>query len=390
MPKPSHTPPMERVSGDNFKLFARFRRVRALVRKEFRQIVRDPSSILIAIVLPLILLFIFGYGVSLDAQSTRVGLVMENSTPIAEELVASFQGSSYFEITVGRDRREMEDSLVHGDLQGIIVIPAGFHLGRGDGAATKIQVILDGSDPNTAKYVTNFATSTISNSLQIINPHAPSTAFIQVEPRFWFNSELASRNFLVPGSIVIVMTLVGTLLTSLVLAREWERGTMEAMIATPVSAMEILLGKFIPYFALGLLSMSLCFFLAVTLFDVPFRGSILALYAMSMVFLLPALGQGLLISAITKNQFLASQIALFSGFLPAFLLSGFLFEIDSMPRPIQFLTTLVPARYLIPSIQSIFLVGDIWPMFLQAMAILAFVGILLLSLAFLNTKKRMG
>ena len=381
---------MERVSGDNFKLFARFRRVRALVRKEFRQIVRDPSSILIAIVLPLILLFIFGYGVSLDAQSTRVGLVMENSTPIAEELVASFQGSSYFEITVGRDRREMEDSLVHGDLQGIIVIPAGFHLGRGDGAATKIQVILDGSDPNTAKYVTNFATSTISNSLQIINPHAPSTAFIQVEPRFWFNSELASRNFLVPGSIVIVMTLVGTLLTSLVLAREWERGTMEAMIATPVSAMEILLGKFIPYFALGLLSMSLCFLLAVTLFDVPFRGSILALYAMSMVFLLPALGQGLLISAITKNQFLASQIALFSGFLPAFLLSGFLFEIDSMPRPIQFLTTLVPARYLIPSIQSIFLVGDIWPMFLQAMAILAFVGILLLSLAFLNTKKRMG
>lgn len=390
MPKPSHTPPMERVSGDNFKLFARFRRVRALVRKEFRQIVRDPSSILIAIVLPLILLFIFGYGVSLDAQNTRVGLVMENSTPISEELVASFQGSSYFEITVGRDRREMEDSLVHGDLQGIIVIPAGFHLGRGDGAVPKIQVIVDGSDPNTAKYVTNYATSTISNTLQIINPHAPSMAFIQVEPRFWFNSELASRNFLVPGSIVIVMTLVGTLLTSLVLAREWERGTMEAMIATPVSAMEILLGKFIPYFALGLLSMSLCFFLAVTLFDVPFRGSILALYAMSMVFLLPALGQGLLISAITKNQFLASQIALFSGFLPAFLLSGFLFEIDSMPRPIQFLTTLVPARYLIPSIQSIFLVGDIWPMFLQAMAILAFVGILLLSLAFLNTKKRMG
>jgi ABC-2 type transport system permease protein len=194
----------------------------------------------------------------------------------------------------------------------------------------------------------------------------------------------------VPGSIAIVMTLVGTLLTSLVVAREWERGTMEAVMATPVTAAELLIGKIIPYFLLGLTAMTICVLLAVLVFGVPFRGSVVALYALSAAFLMPALGQGILISAVTRNQFLASQVALMSGFLPAFLLSGFLFEIDSMPRVIQWITYVVPAGYLIPSLQTVFLAGDIWPMFLRAIAVLLLMGAVLFALAARNMRKRIA
>ena len=213
---------------------------------------------------------------------------------------------------------------------------------------------------------------------------------INVEQRFWFNPELTSRSFLVPGSIAIVMTLVGTLLTSLVVAREWERGTMEAMMATPVTAAELLAGKILPYFLLGLTSMTLCVMLAVFLFGVPFRGSVFALYALSAAFLMPALGQGLLISAATKNQFLASQLALISAFLPAFLLSGFLFEINSMPTVIQWITVIVPARYLIPSLQTVFLAGDLWPMFLHSILVMLGIGAVFFVAAARSTRKRIG
>lgn len=370
---------------------ARARRFTALVRKESYQIIRDPSSILIAFVLPLILLFIFGYGVSLDATRTRVGLVIEATTPLARDLAASFQASRYFEVTAGRDRRGFEEDLALGRIRGILVIPATFAGDAAGGTDPRIQVIVDGSDPNTANFVQNYAQGVVATwaGLRAAETNARRPA-ITVEQRFWFNPELASRNFLVPGSIAIVMTLVGTLLTSLVVAREWERGTMEAMMATPVTAAELLVGKILPYFALGLASMTLCVLIAIFLFDVPFRGSVLALYALSASFLMPALGQGLLISAATKNQFLASQLALLSAFLPAFLLSGFLFEIDSMPRVIQIVTAIVPARYLIPSLQSVFLAGDIWPMFARAIAVMLFIGTLMFVLAARNTRKRIA
>ncbi len=206
-------------------------------------------------------------------------------------------------------------------------------------------MIVDGSDPNTANFVQNYAQGAVANwERQRQADVAVQSPAISVEQRFWFNPELTSRNFLVPGSIAIVMTLVGTLLTSLVVAREWERGTMEAMMATPVTAVELLAGKILPYFLLGLTSMTLCVLLAVFLFGVPFRGSVAALYALSAAFLIPALGQGLLISTATKNQFLASQLALITAFLPAFLLSGFLFEINSMPTVIQWITFIVLKR----------------------------------------------
>ena len=369
----------------------RARRFVALVRKESYQIVRDPSSILIAFVLPIILLFIFGYGVSLDATRTRVGLVVESATSVTESLAASFQASPYFEVINGHDRREFEQELAIDKVSGIIVIPSTFAGDFAERATPKIQVIVDGSDPNTATFVQSYAQGVVATWTAMQGAETTGgNPIITVNPRYWFNAELISRNFLVPGAIAIVMTLVGTLLTSLVIAREWERGTMEAIMATPVTAAELLLGKILPYFVLGLASMTLCVLLAVFLFGVPFRGSLLALYTLSATFLIPALGQGLLISALTKNQFLASQIAITTAFMPAFLLSGFLFEINSMPRVIQWVTMIVPARYLIPSLQTVFLAGDIWSMFLPAIAIMLLMGAALFALAARSTRKRIG
>ena len=369
----------------------RRRRLFALVRKESFQAIRDPSSILIAFVLPLILLFLFGYGVSLDTTRTRIGLVTEELTPLTQDLSASFQASRYFDVAMGRDRRLFEEDLVLGKVRGIVVIPADFTTRYTAGNRPDIQVIVDGSDPNTANFVQNYAQGAVANwERQRQADVALRSPAISVEQRFWFNPELTSRNFLVPGSIAIVMTLVGTLLTSLVVAREWERGTMEAMMATPVTAVELLAGKVLPYFLLGLASLTLCTVVAVFLFGVPFRGSVGALYLVSAAFLCPALGLGLIISSATKNQFLASQLALVAGFLPAFLLSGFLFEISSMPQPIQWLTTILPARYYVPALQTVFLAGDIWPLYLRNMAVLLLEGAVLLALAARLTRKRLA
>jgi ABC-2 type transport system permease protein len=367
------------------------RRLVALMRKESVQIVRDPSSILIAVVLPLILLFLFGYGISLDATRVKVGLAMENNSAPANALASAFRISPYFDAVTTLDRRELEGELVAGRLKGIIVIPENFGEAYARAPETaQIQVIADGSNPNTARFVANYARGVWANwqSQNRAEVGGPEP-LIRTEARMWFNPELKSRYFLVPGSIAIVMTLIGTLLTALVVAREWERGTMEAMMATPVGAIQLLIGKLVPYYVLAMASMSVCTAIAVFLFDVPFRGSIPALFLIATAFLFPALGQGLLISAVTKNQFVAAQAALLSGFLPAMLLSGFIFEIASMPTIIQWISYIVPARYLIPCLQSVFLAGDIWPLFLPNMGILAFIGCVMFAIAVRNTKKRL-
>jgi ABC-2 type transport system permease protein len=387
-----HGAPSAAPVAPTFTASERFRRFRALVRKETQQLVRDPSTILIAFVLPLILLFLFGYGVSLDASRTRIGLALESSTPAARDLGASFRASPYFDVRVGRDRREFTGDLVAGRIRGIVVVPADFGSERlRRGSPPQIQVLVDASEANTASFVQNYARGVVANwqlssSAQATRARPPITA----EQRFWFNPELTSRFFLVPGSIAIIMTLIGTLLTALVVAREWERGTMEAMMATPVTAIELLAGKLLPYFALGLGSMVMCTTIAVALFGVPFRGSVVALFALSIAFLAPALGQGLLISAATKNQFVASQVALLTGFLPGFLLSGFLFEIDSMPLPIRTLTRIVPSRYFVPSLQTVFLVGDVWPQFARDIGVMSLIGAFFFFLAARSTKKRLG
>lgn len=369
------------------------RRFAALLVKESRQILRDPSTFLIAFVLPLILLFFFGTAVSLDIREVRIGVVQQGDSAAAASLGMAFRNSQWFDVTLARELAPLEPDLVAGKLRGIIVIPQDFGarlesgLGRAD-----IQIITDGSLPNTASFVANYAQGVQAQwaEAQARDAGAVAERPVSLVPRFWFNTDLASRDFLVPGSIAIVMTMIGTLLTALVVAREWERGTMEALMATPVAMSELLASKVLPYFVLGLGSVALCTGLAVFVFGVPFRGSIPALMAVASAFLVPALGQGLLISAIAKNQFVASQMALIIGFLPAMTLSGFIFEIASMPYPIQIITYAVPARYLVPSLQTLFNVGDIWAMFLPAMAILLGFGLVFFALAIRFTRRRIA
>ncbi|MDF0491444.1 ABC transporter permease [Sphingomonas sp. H39-1-10] len=365
-------------------------RLGAMLRKEVKQIVRDPSTILIALVLPLILIFLFGYAVSLDTARTRVGIALEDSSAPAMGLAQAYQRSRWFDVTMARSVAPLKPLLVSDAIRAIIVIPADFGRQQARGGGAPIQIITDGSLPQTASFVGAYAegvrASWAGDEASLGNVR--SGAAIDLAPRYWFNPELKSRYFLVPGAIAIVMTMVGTLLTALVVAREWERGTMEAIMATPVSMIEFLASKLIPYFVLALGSMTLCTLIAVFVFGVPFRGSPFALLLIATAFLLPALGQGLLISAATKNQFVASQIALLSAFLPSFLLSGFLFEISSMPRPIQAITWIVPARYLIPSLQTVFVVGDLWGLFLQDIAAMLCFGALFFSLTYRMTRKR--
>lgn len=366
------------------------RRLAALVRKESAQIVRDPSTFLIAFVLPLILLFLFGYAVSLDTSRTRIGLVVQDGSGPALRLAEAYRSSPYFDVTTVRSVADVRGRMVDGALRAIIVIPQDFGAGVARGRVPPIQIITDGSQPNTASFAASYgegvrASWALAEGLER-NPRAAEPP-VTISPRYWYNPELKSRYFLVPGSIANVMTMVGTLLTALVIAREWERGTMEAMMATPISMAEFIASKVIPYFFLAQASMVLCAVIGVWVFGVPFRGSVLTLFAISSAFLMPALGLGLFISAATKNQFVASQIALLSAFLPTFLLSGFIYEIASMPWPIQALTYLVPARYLIPCLESVFLAGDQWGLILPNIGIMLGFGALFFLLSFRVTRR---
>jgi ABC-2 type transport system permease protein len=378
------------------ELAARLRRIAALVRKEMLQIRRDPSSYLIAGVLPLILLFIFGYGVTLDLRRVTVAVVVEQSTPEAESLLNSFRNSRYFEVQVARHRAEVEPQLVSGRLKGVIVLAADFSAQLARGEEAPVQILVDGSDPNTAGLVLNYAEGVWSNWLEQealagsnLTSRPQLVPLVSIDERYWFNPEIRSRNFLIPGSVAIIMTLIGTLLTALVVAREWERGTIEALMASPMGTGEFLLGKLIPYYLLGMLAMTLSVSAAVVVFHVPFRGSILALLIVSSTFLVAMLALGLLISTLTKNQFAASQTALIAAFLPAFELSGFIFEIDSMPWLIRTMTYLMPPRYFVTALQTLFLAGDVTYVLITCTVPLALLATFFLTLLVRSTRMRL-
>ena len=370
-----------------------WRRFIAMLLKECLQILRDPATLLIAFVLPVMLIFLFGYGVNLDTARTRIGIAQQDDSQPARSLAGAFQSSRWFEVVAAGDLHTLQPELVGSRIRGIIVIPADFGRQAANGGGT-IQVITDGSSPNTASFVAAYAEGVRANwaaaqtTGQAVGgvPGPP----ISLDARYWFNPALTSRFYLVPGAIAIVMTMIGCLLTALVIAREWERGTMEAIMATPLGSTVFLATKVIPYFLLGLGSMTLCTLLAITVFGVPFRGSPLALLAIGSAFLVPALGQGLFISAATKNQFVASQIALLTAFLPALLLSGFLFEIASMPAWVRTITYALPVRYLIPPLTAVFLSGDNWRLFLPNIAIMLGFGGLFFLLALRANNWRMA
>ncbi len=338
------------------------RRLSALCRKELRQIVRDPSSILIAFVLPVLLLFIFGYGINLDANRVRLGLFCQDSGAEAQTFVAALRASPYIELHQATSRPVLDAQLRAGEIRGMVVIDNRFSalVRQGNGAAA-LQVLADGAEPNTA----NFIASYVSGVWQVWlagrqrDQGLATMPTVTLLPRYWFNPSTVSRNYLVPGSISVIMTIIGALLTSLVVAREWERGTMEALLATPVRRSELLLAKILPYYLLGMTAMVMCVVVATGLMGVPLRGSLVALFVVTTLFLGSALGLGLFLSTVMRNQFVAAQAALTAAFLPATMLSGFVFEIGSMPLPVQAVTYLIPARYFVSALQTLFQAGTL-------------------------------
>ena len=367
------------------------RRVISLVKKEVRQVVRDPSSIAIGIVLPVVLILLFGYGMSLDVTNVPVAIVLEDSSPASMELAASFELSRYFEAQRTRSMPEAEKLMLARKVDGIVRIRPDFSRRLSAGEA-EVQLLVHGVDANRARIIQSYAQGAVGTwaARRSAQGKEVTAGPVRVQNRLWYNEANESRYFLVPGLIVLVMTLIGALLTSLVVAREWERGTIEALFVTPVWPGEILLGKTIPYFALGMIGFALCLLAAKFLFHVPFRGSVLVLAGVSMLYLLVALALGLLISSALKSQFVASQVTLLVTFLPAVMLSGFLFDLRSLPAAVQLVTFLLPARYYVTLLQTIFLAGDIWRVILPNAAVLAAMMTALLWLARRATKKQLA
>lgn len=369
-----------------------WRRLRALCRKETAQILRDPSSALIAVVIPLMLLFIFGYGINLDSSKLHVGILMEQQSEDARDLANTFIGSPYIAATVSDDRQGLIKKLQAGKIRGLIVIPVDFsaQLARPEGKAP-IQVITDGSEPNTANFVQGYAEGIWQIWLQqrAVDNGGEFKPLINVQLRYWFNPAAISQHFIIPGAITIIMTVIGAILTSLVIAREWERGTMEALLSTHVTRTELLLSKLLPYYILGLLAMTLCMLVAVFVMGVPYRGSLAILFVMTSLFLASTLGMGLLISTITRNQFNAAMVALNAGFLPAVMLSGFIFEIDSMPAIVQAVTYVIPARYFVSTLQTLFLAGNIGSVLLVNLLFLIISAVVFIGLTAWKTKRRL-
>jgi ABC-2 type transport system permease protein len=370
----------------------KFNRLLGLIKKEAYQIVRDPSSMIIAFGLPALLIFIFGYAVTLDIQELKIGMVVEDTSPDANLFVESFANSPYFNVTQAYSRHDLERQLLASKLRGMIVIP--FYFDRDlttRNIPAPIQVIADASETNTANLLQDYVESAwriwLNQRDQIQG--VTSVTPVAIEERIWYNPDNISRNFLLPGSIAVIMTIIGTLLTALVVAREWERGTMEALMATSVTIGEILWGKIIPYFILGLGSMFVCVIVVVFIFDVPFRGSVWLLFIVTSLFLATSLCLGLNISTLARNQFVASQGALYTAFLPAFILSGFIFEIQNMPRLIQLFTYLLPARYFVSSLQTLFLTGNVYVLILKSCVGITLIGLVFMTLVRKQTRKRL-
>lgn len=363
----------------------------AVMVKEAKQIVRDPSSWILAVLLPLTFLFLFGYGISLDTTVVKIALVREDAGRDARELASSLQYSKWFSVVNVADRATGKELLRDQEVKATVIIPAEFgERLRSESQTAQVQVLVDGAEPNTANYVRGYVSAIWNDFLRAraLQQGTELTTPITVEARYWFNPNAESRFFLIPGSMTVIMTLLGTLLTALVIAREWERGTLEALYATPLTRGQILIGKTLPYFLLAMISMAVCVLTALFLFGLPLRGSLLTLGLVAAVFLIPALGQGLLISTTMRSQLAAAQLGLMTGYLPAIMLSGFLFDIHSMPRWLQWLTLLVPARYMNVSLQTVFLAGDLWRVLLPNMAFMLAVGALFFGLTWRSLRKR--
>jgi ABC-2 type transport system permease protein len=368
---------------------ARWRRILALVRKESLQVVRDPSSFAIGIVLPLVLILLYGYGVSFDVKHVPVALVVEAPSADAAELTSGFSLSPYFTVTAVASSAQAQELMLERKVDGIVYLREDFaRQERLSGA--QVQVIVHGTDANRARIMQAYAQGALMQTQARASSEGlpVETGPVGVQSRLWFNDANDSRYFLVPGLIVLVMTLIGATLTAMVMSREWERGTLEALFVTPVRADEILIGKIVPYFLLGMVGLALCVLAARFMFVVPLRSSIFTLGLASMLYLLVTLGMGLLISSALKSQFLASQITQLVTFLPATMLSGFVYDLRSTPLLIQWISFAVPARYFVAVLQTLFLAGEVWSVVIpNTLMLTAFaVGLLLANRRLIRKK----
>jgi len=340
-------------------------RLLAVARKEVLQILRDTRSLGIVVVMPVTLMLLFGYGVNLDLKGLSVYVCDQDGTQQSQDLLRRFQASEYFHIVRAVDNvPAIEHALDSGQAKMGIVIPWNFSRRLSEGGPVPVQALVDATDDNTANVLMGYAQGVVqgySTSVQVdwLRGHGLTLqpAPVNVETRTWFNEDLESSAFIIPGVLALVMSVIGAFLTSLTIAREWERGSMEQLISTPVTAMEIMLGKLAPYFVLGMIDVAVCAALAIGWFHVPFRGSYITLAFCSALFMVVVLSLGFFISVVARNQLAASQIALIITFLPAFLLSGFLFSIEQMPVPLQWITHIFPARYFVTLLKKIFLKG---------------------------------
>lgn len=347
-------------------------RLGAIARKEWIQLRRDPRSLILAFVLPVFLLLFFGYAITWDVDDIALAVLDEDATPASRRLVEAFVSSGYFRVLAHPGTKEEEERLLsRGKVQGVLTIPPGYEADLKAGRPATVQFLLDGADANTATIAQNYADAIAARlAAEAGGGRGPA---LRLEPRTWYNPNLESRHMIVPGLIAVIMSIIAAMLTALTIAREWERGTMEQLAATPVGRLEVVLGKLLPYLLIGLFDVATTVGAGMLIFGTPLNGSVVQLGILTLLFLVGALGLGIFISSAVKSQVLATQIAMVATYLPAVLLSGFMFDIASMPRPLQAFTFLVPARYFITVTRGIFLKGvGAWVLWPQALAMVAY------------------
>jgi ABC-2 type transport system permease protein len=375
----------------------KFRRVAAVARKESLHVLRDFRSLIMAILIPIMMLILFGFALTLDVDNIPMAVWDQSNTARSREFVSRFGGSRYFAIRMNVDNY---DDLVHaidtGRVMMGLVVPRDFAQRVDAGRNAAAQLIVDGSDSNTATIGIGYAgviaqmyALELTNEQQQRHGRPPLQIPLDVRPRVWFNEDLESRNYIIPGLIGVLMMVISAMLTSLTVAREWERGTMEQLISTPIKVPELILGKLIPYCVIGLFDVSLAVLMGELVFHVPFRGNIALLFGTAMIFLVGALAMGMAISIVTKSQLLSSQMSMIATFLPSFLLSGFIFTIANMPRAIQIVTYIVPARYFIAILKSIYLKGVGLEIIGGQIILLIIYGAFMVILARVKLKKKL-
>lgn len=372
-------------------------RIRALARKEFIHVIRDPRSLGMSIAIPMLLLLLFGYALTLDVDNVPMVVWDQDNSQESREFISRFDGSPYFFLKkyVG-NYKELEIAVDTAEALAGMVIPRGFAGKIESGRDVSVQIIFDGSDSNTATIAMGYAdviTMIYSQDLNLEKIYRMGGEHVSLpldfRPRVWFNEDLESKNYIIPGLIAVIMMVIAALLTSLTMAREWERGTMEQLIATPVKSHELIVGKLLPYFAIGMFDVVLAVLMGEFLYDVPLRGNVALLFAMAAIFLVGALSLGIFISIVTKSQLLASQLAMITTFLPAFLLSGFMFAISNMPKMIQVMTHLIPARYFVALLKGIYLKGiGLNILFIEAILLTLF-GVMMFALANVKFRKKL-